>query len=66
MPLNSGEYLPVRFSFWRPVLLIAAVVAFIGGSVAVERWTIARLLGDDARATANAWTQFLAGNTGRP
>ena len=31
--------------------------------MAVERWTIARLLDDDARATAGAWTDFLAANT---
>ena len=64
MPLNSGEYLPVRLSSWRLVLfLVVGVAVFIGGAVAVERWTIARLLNDDAAATASAWTNFLASNT---
>ncbi len=49
---------------WRPILLIAAVVAFVGGAVALERLTISRLLHDDAVSTATAWTEFLAANTG--
>jgi diguanylate cyclase (GGDEF)-like protein len=45
------------------VLLIGAVAAFIGGVVAVQSYTIHRLLLDDAVATAGAWTELLAHNT---
>jgi diguanylate cyclase (GGDEF)-like protein len=53
----------VLSSFWRVVLLIGAVAAFIGGVVAVQSYTINRLLQDDAVATASAWTELLAHNT---
>jgi diguanylate cyclase (GGDEF)-like protein len=51
-------------SYRRPALLIAAVVVFIGGGVAIERLTITRLLHDDAVSTGRKWTEFLAKNIG--
>ncbi len=54
----------MRLSSLRPFLLPAiAAVAFISGATALERWSIARLLTDDARATGIAWTRFLKANT---
>jgi hypothetical protein len=57
----------VLSSLWSPyrraALLNAAVVAFVGGTVAVERVTINRLLHDDAVSAATRWTQLLAENT---
>ncbi|HEY5081673.1 MAG TPA: EAL domain-containing protein [Bauldia sp.] len=53
----------MRLSFLRPVLLAAAFIALVGGAVAIEQWTITRLLRDDAVATAAAWSKFLAAST---
>ena len=49
--------------FWRPLLLVVAVIVLIGGAVAVERWTINGLLKQDAAKTATQWAEFLAANT---
>lgn len=48
---------------WRALLLTVVVIGLIGGAVAIERITIARLLHDDAASTATTWTEFLAANT---
>ena len=49
-------------NYWRPAILVLAVAAFIGGAVGVERYTIDRLLHDDAVSTAHSWTAFIARN----